>query len=446
MTSPHSADLLSIFQRVASPAFFDTLCREHGYHGRRGIFTVPVVVWLMIHQRWQRGGTLAMAVQTLVQGGSRLLQSPQPCKRVREDNISTGTSGYCQARKKLPTLLVNHVADHIFQQLRAHVPTNGPPLFVIDGTTLRLSHERDLVEAFPPGHNQHGSNHWPVMHMVAFHDAHTGLAARPSWGPKYGPQAVSEQHLAEQALTRLPADAVVVADGNFGIFAFAHAVQQSQRAMILRLTLARAQKLLGAVCNGTHRPLVWTPSRWDRKAHPELAAEASVTGWVIVCANPARPGEKLCLFTTLAGEADEILALYKLRWNIETDLRSLKRTVNLHQIHGESVSVVEKEVLLAVAAYNLIRAVMALAAQRAGVLPRQLSFAGVQAAVLAALPGLDQAATDDEYNQRMGRLLHYAAQARLPKRTRPRSYSREIWGRGGHFPFRKSSPLPEPTL
>jgi hypothetical protein len=83
----------------------------------------------------------------------------------------------------------------------------------------------------------------------------------------YGPQAVSEQQLAEEALQRLPADAVVLADGNFGIFAFAHAVQRSQRPLLLRLTAARAQKILGNAVSrkGTHRKVIWNASRWDQE-------------------------------------------------------------------------------------------------------------------------------------------------------------------------------------
>src|SRR5260370_7016612 len=95
------------------------------------------------------------------------------------------------------------------------------------------------------------------MQMVVFHDVFSGLALRPGWGAMYGDTAVSEQALAEQALERLPGDAVVLGDGNFGIFAFAYAVQQSQRPMILRLTQARAQKILGSeLVEGTDRNVV----------------------------------------------------------------------------------------------------------------------------------------------------------------------------------------------
>ena len=156
-----------------------------------------------------------------------------------------------------------------------------------------------------------------------------------------------------------------------------------------------------------------------------------------MCANPSRPDELLYLFTTLDLPVEEILGIYKLRWRVETDLRSLKRTVGLHQLSSKSPDMVEKELLLAVAAYNLVRAVMCLAARRANLTPRQLSFSFVQTVVEAALPGLDHAATDEEYQQRLDRMLRYAAQGKLPNRSRARSYPREVWGRGGHFPTRK---------
>jgi hypothetical protein len=248
----------------------------------------------------------------------------------------------------------------------------------------------------------------------------------------------AREALAEAALERLPAEAVVLCDGNFGIFAFAYAACRSGRPVILRLTQARAQKILGGlVREAADRKVVWHASRWDRKAHPELPEGASLAGRVIVCPNPSRPEELLYLFTTLDLAAEEIVSIYKLRWNVETDLRSLKRTVGLHQLNGKSVDMVEKELLLAVAAYNLVRTVMCLAARRANLTPRQLSFSFVQAVVEAALPGLDRATTEEEYQRRMDRMLRYAAQGKLPRRTRDRSYPREVWGRGAHFPNRK---------
>lgn len=429
-----------LFQRVAPASFFEALCQRYNLAFRNGIYTLSVVVWLMIFQRLEGKRTLAAAVQSLVQDAPPAVLSD--CKRVREGKISCGTGGYCQARQKLPKQVAMDVADHIFERLGGEMQEGWAglkrPIFLIDGSSLRLPHTKELVRAFPPGKNQHGANHWPVLKVVVFHDVYSGLAMRPSWGPMYGKQAVSEQALAEESLARLPADAVVMTDCNFGIFAFAHAVQASGRAMILRLTKERAEKILGQVLvEGIDQEVVWEPSRWDRTAHPSLPAQARVKGRLIVCKNPSREGEWLYLFTNLDLPRQEIVDMYKLRWNVETDLRSLKRTVGLAELSSTGVEMAEKELLLAVVAYNLVRAVMCMAAKQAGVVPRKLSFSRVQDVVHAALAGLCQATTETEFQQRMDRMLHYAAQCKLPNRSRPRSYPREVWGRGGSFPSRR---------
>ncbi len=439
MTS-ESPQLFRLFQKVAPAWFFRELCQKHGCNFRDGIYSVGVVVWLMIWQRFKENRGLSAAVQYLLQGGAKDLVSD--CKRWTDDQVSAATGSYCEARRKLPKLVAGEVMERMVDQLRAEMQEGWgglkKPVFVVDGSSLQLQHVQELVEEFSPGSNQHGENHWPVMRIVVFHDVFSGLALRPSWGAMYGDTAVSEQALAEQALERLPGEAVVLGDGNFGIFAYAYAVRQSGRPMILRLTQARARKILGReLVEGTDQKVVWRASRWDRGAHPQLPEEASLEGRLIVCRNPSRPNELLYLFTTLDLPVEEVLGIYKLRWNVETDLRSLKRTVGLHQLTSKSVDMVEKELLLAIAAYNLVRAVMCLAARLASLSPRQLSFSFVQTVVEAALPGLDNATSDEEYQRRLDRMLRYAAQGKLPNRSRARSYPRQVWGRGGHFPRRK---------
>ena len=435
---PELPQLLQLFQKVAPAWFLCQLCQKYGYRWRDDTYTLPVVVWLMMWQRLQGERSLAAAVQHLLWGGCKDLMSDEK----QEKEISSITGGFCVARQRLPKGIASEVSDRIVNELGAEMQEGWPgvqrPVFLIDGSTLQLPSRAELRRVFPPGHNQHGENHWPVMQIVVMHDVYSGLALRPSWGAMYGSAAVSEQALAEEALARLPVDAVVLSDCNYGIFVFAYAVQQSQRPMVLRLTKARAQKILGSELQvGTDQKVVWHASRHDRKAHPQLPAEAGVEGRLIVCANPSRPDELLYLFTTLPLPAEEIHSLYQLRWNVETDLRSLKETVGLHQLSGQSVDLVEKELLLGVAAYNLVRAVMCLAARRANLTPRQLSFSFVQKVVEAALPSLASAPNEAEYQRRKEKMLRCAAQGKLPNRSRARSYPREVWGRGGRFPTRK---------
>jgi hypothetical protein len=435
-------DVFHLFQRAVPAWFLHELCGKQGYGFRQGIYNAGVVIWLMIWQRLQGNRSQQAAVQYLLQRGAGEMQID--CKRWNEDRVSSATGSYSTARQRLPGPIVREVTERMVAQLRVEMEEGWEglqrPVFMVDGTTLQLQHEPELIKAYSPGRNQHGENHWPVMQILVIHDVYSGLALAPGWGPMYGDAAVSEQALAAAALDKLPPDAVVLGDANFGVFAFACAVHQSGRPMILRLTRPRAQNILGEdLKEGTSRKIVWRPSRWDRKSHPQLPEQASVEGRVLACPHPTCPGELLYLFTVLELPADQILGIYKLRWRVETDLRSLKRTVGLHQLSSKSPDMVEKELLLAVAAYNLVRAVMCLAARRVGIEPRQLSFAFVQAVVEAALPGLDNASSEEEYERRLERMLRFAAQGKLPHRTRKRSYPREVWGRGAKFPARRRS-------
>lgn len=442
MASPEWSSLLELYQRMVCAGLLSRPGGGGDRTRRRGVYSVPVVLWLMMLQRLRSGGTLAGAVQLLLQGAADPLLAP--CRRVQHKRISPRTGGYCQARQKLPTLLCRQVSQEIVEQLRAVLHQARPDapanVFVVDGSSLELEHDRQLLERYPPASNQHGESHWPVLRLVVMHDAETGLAQPPCWGPMYGANAVSEQELAEKALCSLPADAVIVGDRNFGIFWLAHAAQQRKISVVLRLTDVRARRLAGLISQPGEYPVIWSASRWDGGKHRPGPITASGVVGRLIAARVGRGKSKqwLYLFTTLAGSADDIVELYGRRWNIETDLRSLKGTVRLHHINAKSNEMMEKELLMAVSAYNLVRAVMCLAARRQGIAPRQLSFTGVLNVVEAAWPHLTAAKTKQDLDPLLLRILDLAAQCTLPRRKKHRSFPRLQWRRGGPSQYRKA--------
>ena len=432
--------MFGLFGKAVPPEFFDQLQQRLGLPAR-GIYSLAVVVWLMMWQRLDGRGTLAAAVQQVVQGGVGDLLPPE--KRVREQRVSGNTGALSRARKRLPLEVVEETCDQIFTQLmKSVVPATTllERLFLVDGSSMRLAHTALLIEAYPLGSNQHGEAHWPVIRVLVAHHLGSGLAARPCWGPMHGTQAVSEQGLAEQMMDRLPAGAALMADRNFAVFSVAWAAQQHQHGVLFRITEERARKIAGQMLPpaGTERRIEWRPSRDDRRAHPELPADAVVRGRLIVAHVEGEKGErvKLYLFTTLEEERELLVELYRRRWHIELDIRSLKQTLGMHSLSAKTPAMVGKELLLAIAGYNLVRTVQMEAARQANLEPRQLSFSRVQAVVMTALPDLatitDVAAWEMKYQQVLG----WAAQGKLPNRTRRRSYPREVWGRGGSFPTR----------
>ncbi|MGH9567434.1 MAG: IS4 family transposase, partial [Candidatus Angelobacter sp.] len=347
-----------------------------------------------------------------------------------------------QARQKLPGLLCRQVSQELVERLRvllnADQPKEQANVFVLDGSSLELEHSPQLLRRYPPAPNQHGQSHWPVLRLVVMHDAETGLAQQPCWGAMFGPEAVSEQELAEKAMDSLPDRAVILGDRNFGIFSIAYAAQQRGIGVVLRLTDVRARKLAGPISQPGEYRSVWKPSRWDGGARRGWPAEALIEGRLIAArVGRGKSQQWLYIFTTLELSVDEIVGLYGRRWNIETDLRSLKRTVRLHHINAQSEATMEKEILMAVSAYNLVRAVMCLAARRSRLDPRQLSFSHVLNVVEAAWPKLINTTGKKQHDQEFFKVLDLAAQCTLPKRHKQRSFPRLQWRRGGPLRFRK---------
>jgi hypothetical protein len=113
---------------MIAPAELFRLLQRQSSHRRvhNGIYTARLVIWMMMSQRLQAGGTLAKSVEQLVQGRFTPLLSQ--CKRVTEKRIGLGTSGYCQARQKLPKLLVSQTVDEVIERLRQRGKTQcgGP--------------------------------------------------------------------------------------------------------------------------------------------------------------------------------------------------------------------------------------------------------------------------------------------------------------------------------
>ena len=409
------------------------------------VYNTAVVVWLMITQRLQTEGTLETAVLELP--GLPAIFWPNPCRRRQpgERPMSGNTGAYNQARQRLPVKVVQGFCDCLFEQLSAgtngSLPTIGRRAFVFDGTTIRTPHTKELKQLYPPTSNQEGESHWPLIRMVAAHDVVTGLGMRPAWGAVNGLHAVSEQRLFEQAVERLPALAVVIADANFGVFSVAYAAVQRNHPVVVRMTAQRAQSLLPEpLSDGIDRRLDWRPTQADRKKHPDLPPEACIRGRLIVTLVQPSDGSTaflLCLFTTLEEDRDEIVKLYGLRWNIETDLLSLKKTLRIAQLTCTTSQMVDKEIEVAVMSYNLARAVIYQAAQQAGVAPRSFSFTRVRNIIHVYAPKIAAAKTEQEANELIALMFYYVAQAKLYQRKRP-SYPREVWHSTKPFPKRKA--------
>jgi len=96
----------------------------------------------------------------------------------------------------------------------------------------------------------------------------------------------------------------------------------------------------------------------------------------------SRPGFRpviLTIVTTLLDPqkypADELFPLRVRRWDVETDIRHLKTTMQMEILHCKTVDGVLKEMWMFLLIYNLVRTVMLAAAKRQKVDVSRISFA-----------------------------------------------------------------------
>ncbi|MEG7521971.1 MAG: transposase, partial [Chromatiales bacterium] len=126
-------------------------------------------------------------------------------------------------------------------------------------------------------------------------------------------------------------------------------------------------------------------------------------------------GGKL-LVTTLTCPKDTskaaLKALYRDRWHVELDLRNIKTTLGMETLSCRTPAMAKKEIWVYLLAYNLIRLLMAQAAQLADLLPRQLSFKHTLQLWLSWRQS-DPGNYDDE---KLGRLFILIAQQQVGKR------------------------------
>ena len=138
------------------------------------------------------------------------------------------------------------------------------------------------------------------------------------------------------------------------------------------------------------------PTWMDQETYDRLPDEITVRELATDVTIPGFRPEKIILVSTLTNAKDypksSIANLFRERWHVEIDLRSIKVHMNMEDLRGKTPEMVRKELWTHWLAYNLIRKTMAQAALLYKRTVRTISFCGALQAV-AGMMG--QAATAD---------------------------------------------------
>lgn len=387
------------------------------------LWTPLITLWYLIWQWIQPSHTLGRVVTDARRGGADGLCSPH--KRLSRGIKSKATTAYSNARQRLPLQWVQQAFSRMAAALLALdcASTDPLPVRLLDGSTKRLRPYGDIPEHFRQHRTRRKRSYWCLARIVACFCATTGIVT----AARIASTAFSEQALAVEMLLQASQRALYIGDRNFGIWRVVRAAVQGGGHALVRLTKVRARCLLGRkrLPGFLDEARVWAPSSHD-KLDVGLTKEP-VGGRLLIIQAPRRGFRPvtLLLFTTLADiEAyppSRLLELYGWRWRVELNFRTIKSTMDMDQSDAKSAAMVCKEFYAGLMAYNLVRGLMAAAAQQAGCRPAELSFTAVHGLLACLLMELLLASVSKSASKRrLEWILMEAMDAKLPRRRKPR--------------------------
>jgi hypothetical protein len=421
---------LRVYRGLVNESLRDAVGAGVSVAERRGIFSTAVVVWLMIFQRLNPDHSLAAAVDQLRSGQlDDLLE--QGSYSARAQRISGFTGGFAKARERISLELVKKTVDGIGEALeKTHRSSSpgGQRVYVVDGSTSRTAYTPKNIEAYPQYHNQHGKAHFPLIRFGIATNAVTGVVMRPAYGPYSGEKATDELRLAEELFTRIPSGAILIGDRYYGCARFADMAQRSGHNVIVRVKEGNAKKFIGASKSSSGELAIEWNSTKSRGGECYSASGRFI--WHTVRRKGFRD-TRLVLFTTSNLPRQEIVKLYALRWNVELDLRDIKSTLEMDMLYSKTPAMGAKELILGIAAYNLIRHIVVASAKSLKLTPRELSFSRVLKRMHAISAGIYDTGISSQSARAFSFLLSDLKSFKLPKRKTVRPLEpRKVWQKG----------------
>ena len=314
-------------------------------------------------------------------------------------------TAYCKARMRLPLALVQHVSSAITRDLRddpdAAIPRwRGHRIWRADGTGVSMPDTPALQKRFgQPGQQKPGCG-FPVATLLVLCDA-AGFIVKTLAMPLRTHEASQLAHLHDEME---PGDVLIYDRAGCS---YAHLalisrhklhliVRMHQRQLVdfrrgrkhagqypkhLRRGLPRSQWIKSL---GKHDQLVqWfkpaqKPAWMDARTWAALPDSLMLRELRVSASRRGFRSKSVTLVSTLidaeAYPAKELAEQYLGRWQIEVNLRDLKRTLGMDVLKCKTVDGVLKELAVFVLVYNLVRLAMVRAAARQGVAVDRISF------------------------------------------------------------------------
>ena len=351
---------------------------------------------------------------------------------------SPDSGAYCRARAKLSTDGIRHLTYHVADTLEAQVPSDwlwhGLHLKMVDGSTLMTPDTEDNQEAWPQASTQQPGLGNPILRFCVLISLATGALCGFAEAPYQGKET-GEPALLREMFDRLNKHDLLLGDACFCSF-FLLALLMQRKVHVLvhqhqrRKTDFRQGRRLGPGDHVVEWKKPQRPEWMDQATYDSLPETITVRELQVKVKQRGFRTKQVTLVTTLTNAKrytrEELGELYRQRWHVELDLRSLKVTMNLEDLRGKTPEMVRKEIWTHLLAYNLIRRTMAAAAIRHECEPRSISFAGALQTLSGSFSQASVASSSDLLRLAEQKLESIASRrvGNRPNRVEPRAVKR----------------------
>lgn len=251
----------------------------------------------------------------------------------------------------------------------------GLSLYGIDGTHARVQDTDENFEHFGKPGGRHGGADagYPQLRLVGL----LNLSNRLLTAAEAGCWSQGEQSLAKPLTRLIPDHSLTIVDRGFYAYLWVNELLSggAERHVMLRAKKNLTYEIVRVLADGSALARL-RPHAKLRKEHPELP-EAMV---VRVIEYQISGGERVRLFVSLldpvAHPAQELIALYHERWELEIGFDELKTHMLERKecLRSKKPEGVYQELWAQLLTYNLVRREMLLAAQAHGLAPKRISF------------------------------------------------------------------------
>ena len=293
---------------------------------------------------------------------------------------STHTGAFCRARTRLPMKMVRELARYSGQWITTHAPEpwcwRQRRVRLVDGTMVVLPDTTANQEQFPQSRSQKPGLGFPLCRLVGMICLGSGAVLDMAAGPFRG-KGADERTLLRSILGTLERGDLLLGDALFATYFLLctlrdrgiDAVFEQHGARQLVTDFRRGQQLgprdhLIVLQKPILKPDWMSQDDYNRAPESLTVRELRAGGKILVTT----------LLDPKQTSKSDLKLLYARRWQVELDLRNIKTTMGMERLSCLTPEMVLKEIWVYLLAYNLIRLMMAQAAQLLDLMPRQLSF------------------------------------------------------------------------